>query len=255
MKMRLLLLLWWAAFLICAVGTLLGFHGFLIIPTVIIPVIIYIYAGAYMIDAKSEIKSPVIKFLFWLFSPLVTPCILIAFDRLDQVQQGVVQTENTGKLPDFISDSSGNHQIAKNTAKTETGGFGFSFSLILCLWNIYAATCNAFSINSGGDINVFGFHTSLSIPDNWSLLWFIVNEAIGIWCCYGTAKEYEEDLAKCVLFYLVCPPLFFYRIYTKSKAVFPVIAFVVSLPLTVFYYIAFFYVVFICMWRLYFTMG
>lgn len=244
--MRLFLLLWWAAFLICAVGTF--FNYIFIIPAAIISVIIYIYAGAYMIDAESEIKNPVIKFLFWLFSPLAVPCILIAFDRLEQVQQGVVQTENTGKLPAFISDSSAEYRPSKPKAD----GFGFSLSLTFCLWNTYAGTCNAFSINHGGEINIFGFQTSLSIPDNCSLLWFVVTEAIGIWCCYDTAKEYEEDLTKCVLFYLVCPPLFFYRIYAKSKAVFPVIAFVVSLPLTVFYYIAFFYVIFIYMWRFYF---
>ena len=247
-----LLLSFWAAFLFCAVGTFFNFYGF-IIPTAIIPVFIYIYTGAYMMDSRSEIKSFTAKFFLWLFSPLIMPCVLIAFDRQEQEQQGVIQTENTGKLPDFVSDSSEEHQIAENTTKTKTDRFGFSLSLIFCLWNVYAATCNAFSVNSGGEVSVFGLQTSLSIPDNRALLWLVVNEAIGIWCCYSTANEYEEDPVKCVLFYLVCPPLFFYRIYAKSKALFPVIAFVVSLPLTVFYYIAFFYVTFIYMWRFYFT--
>lgn len=98
-----LLLSLWAAFLFCAVGTIFNFYGF-IIPAAIIPVFIYIYTAAYMMDVRSEIKKPITKFFLWLFAPLIMPYILITFDRQEQEQQEVVQTENTGKLPDFVSD-------------------------------------------------------------------------------------------------------------------------------------------------------
>jgi len=123
-----LLLLLWGAFLFCAVGTFFNFYGF-IIPAAIIPVFIYIYTGAYIMDARSEIKSFTAKFFLWLFAPLIMPYILITFDRQEQEQQGVVQTENTGKLPDFVS----NRNTYKREQIQEEKGIGWGKILIFAV--------------------------------------------------------------------------------------------------------------------------